>query len=89
MGDEAGALADYNLALTFNPICAKSYFNRGIIRYNLGERQLALADFNSTIRLNPNQPQAYYNRAVTRSNLGDSSGAVKDLMKAAQCRDSF
>ncbi len=38
LGDKPGAIDDYNLAIKFNPNLAQAYYNRGNVRYDLGEQ---------------------------------------------------
>ena len=63
---------------------AAAYYNRGIVKKNLGDYQGAIADFNQAIQLKPDYANAYNNRGVAKSNLGDKQGAIADFNQAAQ-----
>ncbi|WP_375513421.1 tetratricopeptide repeat protein [uncultured Nostoc sp.] len=80
----SGVLIDYNAALKINPNHAKAYYNRGIVRSNLGDNQGAIADYNAVLKINPNYANAYYNRGNAHFNLGDKQGAIVELQKAAE-----
>ena len=43
-----------------NPICAETYFNRGLSHAKNGEIELAIADYSKAIELNPDYAEAYY-----------------------------
>ncbi|MFN4953833.1 MAG: tetratricopeptide repeat protein, partial [Aphanizomenon sp.] len=60
-----------NLAIKFNPNYANAYYNRGIVRNDLGDNPAAIDDYNIAIKCNPNDAKAYYNRGVVLSELGD------------------
>ncbi|MFN4953834.1 MAG: tetratricopeptide repeat protein [Aphanizomenon sp.] len=75
---------DFNLSIKFNPNYANAYYNRGNVRYDLGDKQGAIDDFNQAIKINPNYAQAYVRRGSVRYQLGDKPGAKEDLQRAAQ-----
>ncbi|HLP88269.1 MAG TPA: tetratricopeptide repeat protein, partial [Nostocaceae cyanobacterium] len=76
------AIADYNQAITINPQDAEAYYNRGIDKYELGDKAGAIADFTQAITINPQLAEAYYNRGVAKYQLGDKAGAIKDYNQA-------
>jgi tetratricopeptide (TPR) repeat protein len=45
---------DYNPAIKINPNDANAYYNRGIVRYELGDKQGAIDDYIQGIKINPN-----------------------------------
>ncbi|MBG1259638.1 tetratricopeptide repeat protein [Nostoc sp. BAE] len=38
------AIEDFNQAIKINPNLAEAYYNRGSVRFNLGDKQGAIAD---------------------------------------------
>ena len=54
LGDNRGAMADYNEAVRINPNYALAYDNRGNARRALGDNKGALADYNEAVRISPN-----------------------------------
>ena len=55
---------------------AETLVNRGIILYNLGNRNDALADFNTAITYNPSLGDAYLNRAMVLISLNRNPEAL-------------
>ncbi|MEA5619449.1 tetratricopeptide repeat protein [Cronbergia sp. UHCC 0137] len=65
---------------------AEDYYNRGIDKYNSGDKQGAIADYNEAIRLNPDDADAYNNRGNAKSDLGDKQGAIADYNEAIRIK---
>jgi eukaryotic-like serine/threonine-protein kinase len=63
---------------------AKDYYNHGVFKKDLGDKQGALADYNKAIQLDPNFTYAYYGRGIIKSELGDKQGALADYNRAAE-----
>ncbi|MGI2905727.1 tetratricopeptide repeat-containing S1 family peptidase, partial [Tolypothrix sp. VBCCA 56010] len=80
--DYKGAIQDWTEAIRLNPNLAYAYYNRGVVRSELGDKQGAIADYNTAIKINPNLAYAYNNRGVTRADLGDKQGAIADYNTA-------
>ncbi|MFN9400790.1 MAG: tetratricopeptide repeat protein, partial [Dolichospermum sp.] len=68
----------------FNPNLALAYYNRGVVRYELGDKQGTIDDYNQAIKFNPNYADAYNNRGVVRYELGDKQGTIDDFQQAAK-----
>lgn len=56
-----------------------AYLNRGLARYEAGDRKAALADFNVAVQLDPKSDRALNNRAATYIYLGDLPAALRDF----------
>jgi tetratricopeptide (TPR) repeat protein len=54
LGDNKGAIVDYNETLRINPNYVLAYDNRGNSRRALGDNKGALADYNEAVRISPN-----------------------------------
>jgi tetratricopeptide (TPR) repeat protein/S1-C subfamily serine protease len=78
LGDNKGAVADYNVAIGINPQYAEPYSNRGITKYRSGDNKGAMEDYNIAIRIDPQYGEAYGNRGNVKSDLGDLKGAIAD-----------
>jgi len=65
---------------------AIAYYNRGLARYKLGDKQGAIDNYNHGLNINPNFPQAYKGRGLTRSELRDNHGAINDLSRGFETR---
>lgn len=71
-------LKNYNRAIRSNPNNSSCYFNRGNLKFKLGNYQGAMKDYNAAIRLNPKYLQAYHSRAITKERLDYYNGAIAD-----------
>ncbi|TFI53062.1 serine protease [Mastigocladus laminosus UU774] len=80
--DYKGAIVDLTEAIRLNPNYANAYYNRGLVRGDLGDKQGAVADYTSAIKINPNDAYAYNNRGLVRGDLGDKQGAIADYTSA-------
>jgi tetratricopeptide (TPR) repeat protein len=60
------AIADYTKAIEFNPQFADAYFNRGLAKYSLGDKNGSIADWTKAIEVNPQYAEAYYNRGYAK-----------------------
>jgi tetratricopeptide (TPR) repeat protein/S1-C subfamily serine protease len=59
-----------------------AYYNRGKIKFSLGNTQGAIADFNRAIALSPKDIEAYINRGAVKSYLGNNQEAIADYDRA-------
>ena len=82
--DSSKAIDLYTQLLALNPDNADAYYNRGNVRYDLGDKSGALSDYDKSISLNPDDAEAYNNRGVVRYDLGDKSGALSDYDKSIE-----
>jgi tetratricopeptide (TPR) repeat protein len=65
LGDKNGAIADYTKAIEINPQYAKAYYNRGIVKKDLGDKAMVpLRIIAKAIEVNPQDAEAYFNRAT-------------------------
>jgi protein O-mannosyl-transferase len=86
------AIYHYNEAIRINPVYAHAYYNRGIVYYTLGQKQLALEDFKQAIRIIPNNPnyaEAYNNLGVTYTDLGHHQLAIENYAEAIRLRPDY
>ena len=70
IGNDFGALAAYDRAVSLAPNYAKAYNYRGSFKFaRLGDIQGAIADFDAAIGYDPNYAVAYANRGLLRGCL--------------------
>jgi len=97
--DYAGAIRDSTEAirLRFNLLGSNSindymFYQRGLAKQALGDKQGAIADFNQAITLNDTDIKrginAYLPRGEAKQALGDKEGAIADYYKASETADS-
>ncbi len=56
-----------------------AYFDRGVVKYYLGDYKGSLIDLDATIKLNPEDVSPYFHRAKARSKLGMKVKACMDM----------
>jgi len=88
-GDIAGAIVEYNRALTIDPKLADAYLNRCKARRAGGDLDGAITDYEIVCDLDPQMAvnnhditEAYLNRGYIRSNRLDLDGALNDFDRA-------
>jgi tetratricopeptide (TPR) repeat protein len=81
-GDNGGAIADYNQALTLQPDYRPALIGRGIAYRETNDPTRAVADFDQAIKLDSNDAKALYERSVTKSKTGDGPGGDGDIAGA-------
>ena len=82
LGQEDGALADYDRALQLDPGFAQGYSLRGALLSRQGKNDRALSDFESVVRLRPEDPGGYKDRGGVLVRLGHPQRAIDDLNKS-------
>ena len=82
------AIYIYDLIISKRPE-AGIYYNRGVVRSDLGQKQVAIADYDRAIAINPNFAQAYYNRGNAKSDLGQNQAAIADYDRAIAINPNF
>jgi protein O-mannosyl-transferase len=80
----ASSLSLFNDVIEKYPRAYMPYYNRGLTKYNLGDKQGALDDFNTAIELNQKDVLAYYNRGNSKADLGYKQAAIQDYNKAIE-----
>ena len=62
----SAAIADYDIAITFDPRWALAYLGRGNSKYAKGDLDEAIADYDKGIQINPRYAEAYSDRGQAR-----------------------
>jgi len=75
---DASAIDSYTKAIELNPNYVDAYYNRGLVKSNIGNSEEAIKDYSKAIEIDKTYTNAYHNRAIDRSNLGDYKGAIED-----------
>ena len=76
--EENRLLKNCDKTIKRNPDNPISYFNRGNLKFKLGDYQGAMKDYNAAIRLNPEYLEAYHSRAIIKEKLTYYNGAIAD-----------
>ena len=77
-----------DMAIELSPGLAAAWGNRGVLRYEAGDRLGAVADFTRAIVLAP-QPDLYANRALALRALGREAEAEADDARARQPSEAY
>lgn len=85
-GNEAGALVDWSIAISYWPTYPEPYYQRALIHLSQSDHQQALRDLDTVIKNNPAFMPAYLERGNLRYQLKDIPGAVADW-EIAVCND--
>src|SRR5262245_39704066 len=85
-GEWDRALADYNIAITFDPNFAAAYLNRGRAQQAKGNLAEALADFDRAIAIQPRLAEAYHIRGLAHDAKGDLNAALADYSRAIELK---
>ena len=84
LDDSAGALADFNTALRFDPEYAPALYNRGVVLHNQDDFEASVSDFTRVLELDPTDGDALFARGNSHKDRGDFENATRDLRLAAQ-----
>jgi tetratricopeptide (TPR) repeat protein len=76
------AIADYDQAISIDPIYSHGYFNRGATHLEAGRTELAIADFDRALQIDPGLVQAFVNRGLARLEAGLPDQAIDDFSAA-------
>lgn len=82
-GDNAKALADYDVAIEMKPELAEAYINKGVALFYMSRDTEALAAYDKAVELKTEKmAEVLYNRALVHERLGDAKSAYYDLKAA-------
>jgi serine/threonine-protein kinase len=87
--DFAGAIADYDQAITLRPDYAEAYNNRGTARQAGQDLTGAIADYDRALALRPRYPEASNNRGTARQAADYLSAALADFDQAIALRPDY
>ena len=82
-------MADYDVALDFDPNNFLGHYNRGLLRAQVGDDNRAILDFDFVLKLEPENLMALYNRATLLDKTGDLRGAIRDYTKVIDQYPNF
>jgi tetratricopeptide (TPR) repeat protein len=84
LGDNKGAMADYNRGIELDPRDADAYTDRALAKAILQDHRGAIADHDKAIGLDPKNAKGYYHRGLSKIELGDKDAGCIDLSKAGE-----
>src|SRR5262245_31649801 len=88
-GEFDRAIADYGIAVTFDPRFARAYHTRARAHLSKGDVEAALGDFNLALELDPRHAAAYNDRGYVLSEIGEDAAALADFNRAIELDPRF
>jgi tetratricopeptide (TPR) repeat protein len=82
-------MADYDMALDYDPNNFLGHYNRGLLRAQVGDDNRAIKDFDFVLKLEPDNLMALYNRALLLENTGNPRAAIRDYSKVIEQYPNF
>ena len=83
------ALADFDKVIQLDSTNSLTYFNRAMLRTQIGDYNRALEDYDKVALYSPNNVLVYYNRAGVYAQLGEIERAVEDYTSAIKLYPDF
>ena len=68
---------------------AEAYYNRGVVKLELGEFVEAIADYDESIRLKPDYAKSYHSRGVAKIYLKQLNDALADFDEAIRIQPNY
>ena len=68
---------------------SEKYFNSGLDKYNLKDKNGAISDYTNAIKLNPKYADAYFERGNVKYVLEDYQGAISDFTEVIEIGQKF
>jgi tetratricopeptide (TPR) repeat protein len=81
MGDNIGAMEDYEKSIDIDPYWFVPYNFIGNLSIKMKEYVKAISYYTISININPDFSDSYFNRSIAKAKLGDYRGAIMDLNK--------
>src|SRR5262245_20771759 len=83
-GEFDRAIADFGIAIAFDPQFARAYYMRGRAHLSNGDLKAALGNFNRALELDPRHAAAYNDRGYALSEIGEDAAALADFNRALE-----
>lgn len=87
--DPYTAIELYNQYIVRKPKSSVAYYNRAILKKDIGDNSGAMDDYDKAIMLNPNYVKSYINRGNLKRELKDLQGAMADFDKAIELKPDY
>jgi tetratricopeptide (TPR) repeat protein len=87
--DLAGAIKEFDVAISLKPDYLQAYYNRGTAKMNLSDLPGALADYTKVIQIEPTFYKAFLNRAAVKGKQKDYEGGIQDLDELLETRPNY
>lgn len=83
LGDDSGALCDYDRSISLNPKDASVYIHRGRVQ---GDWHAAIRDYSTALKLEPNNAKALEDRGYAYVRAGNYRAAIADFDAAIRLK---
>jgi Tfp pilus assembly protein PilF len=81
------AIIEFDTSLIMNPLFVTGFYQRAMLRTDMGDYSGALQDFDRTITLEPGNQEAFINRGVLKFRMQKFDFALEDLDQAIRMND--
>ena len=78
-----------NEAININPKSSLPYYNRGLLKYHLMDKEGAIKDWSKAIEINPQFINAYKDRGIAYEEKNNRAAACTDWRKASRLGDNI
>jgi tetratricopeptide (TPR) repeat protein len=82
--DRAAAIAKYTEVIASDPSHFDAWYNRGVMRSQLGDKPGALADYTESLKIKPDLLSARVNRGALYRRMGNFTASLEDLNVAVE-----
>jgi tetratricopeptide (TPR) repeat protein len=82
LGDDEGAISDFNRSIEINNKFLPAYLNRAASKYNMEDYYGAIEDYGKVIEMDQQNAIAWYGRGISQVQIRYFIGACEDLNKA-------
>ena len=84
------ALEDYTAVLKVDSTSiAYAYYNRALLRSEIGDVNNAIQDFDQVLEMNPDNILIYFNRGLLKMEIKDYEGAYNDFSQSISIYPDF
>jgi tetratricopeptide (TPR) repeat protein len=82
--DRAAAIEKYTEVIASDPSHFDAWYNRGVMRSQLGDKPAALADYTEALKIKPDLLSARVNRGALYRRMGNFTASLEDLNVAVE-----
>lgn len=78
-------MKDYGEIIKIDSTYIYAYYNRAMLRAEVGDYNNAISDLDKVVETNPDNILIYFNRGLLKMEIKDYAGAYEDFRKVFVC----